>query len=351
MAQLLFFLHGGPGAGSSPRSRRFFDPSFYRIVVVDQRGAGKSTPNASLENNTTWDLVDDIERIRKHLHIEKWHIVFGGSWGSTLALAYSQTYPERVTSLVLRGVFLFDDESMKWLFQRGASEMYPDAWDKYISEIPAGERGDLLGAYYRRLTSEDITIRNKAARAFVEWELTISKLFADEKQIQQLLEDVKFYAPFARFECHYFIFGGWFNSENQLLEGCSKIAHIPCAIVHGRQDIVCRPRAAHELQKRLKNCTLEFIFDAGHSDSEPGIVDALVRATDRFKDLPTHSTSLTKSRTESKTENVQLLRVEQEKQELNKQLAKLESKTHHLTGLVTALAAVSVTLLYFLRMR
>jgi len=216
-----------------------------------------------------------------------WHIVFGGSWGSTLALAYTEAYPERVHSLILRGVFLFDHESIKWLFQRGASEMYPDAWDKYIGDIPAGERGDLLGAYYRRLVSTDMTIRNKAARAFVEWELTISKLFVDERQINTLLEDVKFYAPFALFECHYFVHGGWFKSEHQLLDDVHKIAHIPTAIIHGRQDIVCRPRAAFELQKRIKNCTLEFIFDAGHSDSEPGIVDALVRATDRFKTLPT----------------------------------------------------------------
>lgn len=279
------FLHGGPGAGSSARSRRNFDPEFYRIVVFDQRGAGKSTPNASLINNTTHHLVEDIERLRNHLEVQKWHIVFGGSWGSTLSLAYAEKYPERVGSLVLRGIFLFDQSSIKWLFQGGASEMYPDAWDRYIAPIPAGERGDLLGAYYRRLTSDNMVVRNQAARTFVEWELTISKLFSDESLISSLLKDEKFYAPFARFECHYFVHGGWFETEHELLDNVHKIAHIPCAIIHGRQDIVCRPRAAYELHKKMKNSTLEFIFDAGHSDSEPGIVDALVRATDRMKYL------------------------------------------------------------------
>lgn len=287
------FLHGGPAAGSSPtRAHRFFDPSFYKIVVFDQRGCGRSEPNAGVDlkqamtDNHTWTIVDDIEKLREHLAIPVWHLVFGGSWGSTLALAYSQTYPAMVKSLVLRGIFLFLKEDMDWLFQiGGASEIYPDKFEKYVSFIPEEERGDLITAYHKRLVSEDDAVRFEAARRFVGWEMSINKVTLDEKRLADVLSEPRAFTPFAFFECLFFKDGGYLRSPEQLLEDCPKISHLPVAIIHGRQDIVCRPSAAWKLHSRLPHSTVEFIANAGHSDSEPGLEEALVRATNNMKKI------------------------------------------------------------------
>eukprot|EP00928_Gymnodinium_smaydae_P013933 TRINITY_DN15048_c0_g1_i2.p1 TRINITY_DN15048_c0_g1~~TRINITY_DN15048_c0_g1_i2.p1 ORF type:complete len:406 (+),score=87.10 TRINITY_DN15048_c0_g1_i2:59-1276(+) len=282
------FLHGGPAAGISPSHRQLYDPNIYRIILLDQRGAGKSRPNASLENNTTWHLVDDLEHLREELNIERWHVIYGGSWGSTLALAYAQRNATRVASMVLRGIFLFDHEDMAWLFEQGgASELFPDKFDKYRSIIPQGERGSLINAYYRRLTSENEKTRLQAAAHFVEWELSISKARAlSDEAIMEELKDPAYILPFARAETHYFVHGGWFGRPRQLLDDCSSIEHIPVAIVHGRYDIVCRPRMAWELHKRLPLSTIEFADTSGHSGMEPITVDATIRALDRFGAMP-----------------------------------------------------------------
>jgi len=281
----VLFLHGGPAAGFSPMARRFFDPSVYRIVLLDQRGAGKSLPNASLENNTTWHLVGDLEQLRQQLlGTQSWHLVFGGSWGSTLALAYSQSHPTRVHSMVLRGIFLFQQRDMHWLFEAGASELFPDRWERFVQIIPNYERSSILNAYYRRLTSEDQATKLEAAKRFVEWEMSISRLRPDFAHIEAQLQKPEYVLPFARAECHYFVHQGWFPSETHLLDNCDKIRHIPTHIVHGRYDIVCRPRMAWDLHKALPLSTVEFTWDSGHSMTEARTIDALVRATDRFRD-------------------------------------------------------------------
>lgn len=279
------FLHGGPAAGLDPLYRRFFDPSFYRIILIDQRGAGKSMPSASLENNDTWHLVEDLELLREVCGVDRWHTVLGGSWGSTLGLAYAQSHPSRVASMVLRGIFLFDKEDMHWLFEHGASEHFPDRWERFTSIVPSWERGSMLGAYYRRLTSPNRQVQLEAARRFVEWEMSISSLRPDFRRIDAALEDPVFFLPFARAECHYFVNGGWLR-PHQLLDDCTKIRSLPVAIVHGRYDIVCRPRMAWELHERLPNSTIDFTWDSGHSTMEPNTVDAIIRATDRFRNLP-----------------------------------------------------------------
>mmetsp|Transcript_7774 Transcript_7774/g.19852 ORF Transcript_7774/g.19852 Transcript_7774/m.19852 type:complete len:368 (-) Transcript_7774:136-1239(-) len=278
------FLHGGPAAGFAPVHRRFFDPRTYRIVLLDQRSAGKSKPSASLTNNTTWHLVADLEQLREHLNIEAWHTVYGGSWGSTLALAYAQSHPSRVKSMVLRGVFLFGRADMNWLFQKGgASDFFPEAFERYESLVSESERGDLLAAYYRRLTSGDTRTELKAASHFVGWETSISRLRPlSQADLDTELADPSFILPFARAEAHYFIHGGWFERDNQLLEDCDRIAHIPVSIIHGRYDMVCRPRMAYELHRRLPLSTLEFPEDAGHSGTEPATLRATLRALDRF---------------------------------------------------------------------
>ena len=279
------FLHGGPAAGLDPLYRRFFDPAFYRIVLLDQRGAGKSRPSASLENNDTWHLVDDLELLREHCMVDRWHAVLGGSWGSTLALAYSQAFPSAVASMVLRGVFLFDNEDMRWLFEHGASEHFPDRWERFQAMVPACERGSMLGAYYRRLTCDDRETQLEAARRFVEWEMSISSLRPDFDQIDLALDDAEFFLPFARAEAHFFIHGGFMRRPRQLLDDCVHIEHIPVHIVHGRYDLVCRPRMAWDLHKRLPRSTIELTWDSGHSTAEARTIDAIVRATDRFRNL------------------------------------------------------------------
>jgi proline iminopeptidase len=275
------FLHGGPGGGTQPDYRRFFDPSAYRIVLFDQRGSGKSTPHASLEENTTWHLVEDIEKLRLHLGIESW-VVFGGSWGSTLALAYAQTHPERVRALVLRGIFLCRPKEIRWFYQEGASWIYPDVWEHYLNVIPPEERGDMLSAYHRRLTSDDEATRVAAARAWSVWEGSTSKLFPDQNLIEHF-GDPHFAIAFARIECHYFMNNAFFPTDDYLIENVGRIRHIPAVIVQGRYDVVCPIQSAWELHRAWPEADLRVTPDAGHSALEPGNRAALVEATDRFR--------------------------------------------------------------------
>jgi len=276
------FLHGGPGGGIIPDYRRYFDPMAYRIVLFDQRGSGKSTPHASLEENTTWHLVEDIEKLRNHLGIESWQ-VFGGSWGSTLSLAYAITHPDRVRQLVLRGIFLCRPKEIKWFYQDGASWIFPDVWEQFVNVIPGPERGDMVTAYYRRLTSEDPEVRLQAARAWSIWEGSTSKLFQDENLIEEF-SDAEFATAFARIECHYFMHNAFFETENFLIENIGRIRHIPAVIVQGRYDVVCPITSAWELHRAWPEADLEIIPDAGHSASEPGTINALVLATDKYRD-------------------------------------------------------------------
>jgi proline iminopeptidase len=274
------FVHGGPGGGADPRSRRFFDPKRYRIVVFDQRGCGRSRPHASLEDNTTWHLVADIERLRAFLGIERW-LVFGGSWGSTLALAYSQTHPRRVSELVLRGIFMLRKWEIDWFYQDGAGALFPDRWEDYLAAIPRRERGDLVGAYYRRLTSPNRATRVRAARAWSIWEAATSHLLPDEANIEKWSEE-DFAVAVARIECHYFVNKGFLRSEDQLLRGVARIRHIPSVIVQGRYDVVCPMRTAWDLHRRWPEADFRVVPDAGHSALEPGNTHELVSATDRF---------------------------------------------------------------------
>jgi proline iminopeptidase len=278
------FVHGGPGGGTEPFQRRFFDPAVYRIVLFDQRGAGKSRPHASLEDNTTWHLVADMERIREELGIDRW-VVFGGSWGSTLGLAYSQTHPDRVRGLIVRGIFLVRPKEIAWFYQEGASFIFPDAWEAYLEPIPPAERGDMVSAYYRRLTGEDVAVRARAAHAWSVWEGSTSKLRQDPKLIARSA-GATFADALARIECHYFINGSFLRHPDQLLDDVDKIRHIPGVIIQGRYDVVCPPIAAWDLHRRWPEAEFHFVPDAGHSAMEPGIIDRLVEATDRFRTLP-----------------------------------------------------------------
>lgn len=275
------FLHGGPGGGTSPKYRRFFDPKAYRIVLFDQRGCGKSTPHAELDGNTTWNLVADIERLREHLGIERWQ-VFGGSWGSTLALAYAETHPQSVTELVLRGIFMLRRSELEWFYQGGCHHLFADAWEEYVAAIPEAERGDLMSAYYRRLTSSDAATRLAAARAWSVWEASTSFLHQDADHIRASGED-DYALAFARIECHYFVHGGFFEVDGQLLRDVGRIRHIPAVIVQGRYDVVCPMRSAWDLHRVWPEADLQIIPDAGHSAMEPGISHALIEATDRFR--------------------------------------------------------------------
>lgn len=274
------FLHGGPGGGTEPKHRRFFDPSAYRVVLFDQRGCGKSTPHASLEGNTTWDLVRDIEALRAHLGVEAWQ-VFGGSWGSTLALAYAETHPSRVTELVLRGIFLLRKSEIDWFYQSGANAIFPDAWEAYRDHIPEAERGDFVRAYHARLTSKDDAVRREAARIWSVWEGRTSCLVPNVELIERTAGD-DFSLAFARIECHYFVNGGWLDGERDLLANVSKIRHIPAVIAQGRYDVVCPATSAWDLHRAWPEADLRIVPDAGHSAAEPGIVHELVSATDRF---------------------------------------------------------------------
>jgi len=278
------FFHGGPGGGIDPTHRRYFDPTRYRIVLFDQRGCGKSTPHAELKENTTWDLVKDAEAIRTRLGIDRWH-VFGGSWGSTLALAYAVTHPEKTRSLTLRGIFLIRRSEIQFFYQEGTSWIFPDYWDEYLKPIPVEERGDLVTAYYKRLTSGVDAVEAEAARAWSVWEGSTSKLFPDEGLISRTAGDI-FARQLARIECHYFVNNGFFPHDGWLLdEARKKLQAIPTTIVQGRYDVVCPPKSAWDLKKAMPHADLIIVKDAGHSASEVAIVDALVKATNRFATL------------------------------------------------------------------
>jgi proline iminopeptidase len=275
------FLHGGPGGGTEPKHRRFFDPSAYRIVLFDQRGCGKSTPHASLVDNTTWHLVADVDALRAHLGVEKWQ-VFGGSWGSTLALAYAETHPDRVTELVLRGIFLLRKWEIDWFYQRGTSAMFADAWEGYLAPIPVTERGDMLRAYHQRLTSDDERVRLEAARAWSVWEGSTSCLLPNAELIARSGEEA-FALAFARIECHYFVNGGFVEGGRALLANVDRIRKIPGVIVQGRYDVVCPMQSAWDLHRAWPEADLRIVPDAGHSAFEPAIAHELVRATDAFR--------------------------------------------------------------------
>ena len=272
--------HGGPGGGSTPSMRRYFDPKRYKIILFDQRGCGRSTPHAELRENTTWDLVSDMEAIRKRLGVTRWQ-VFGGSWGSTLGLAYALCHPEHVSELVLRGIFTLRRAELDWFYQEGANWMYPDAWEDFVAPIPEGERGDLMAAYQDRLQSPDQKVRLEAARAWSVWEGSTVSLLADEERMVSFAGE-QFALAFARIENHYFRNAGFFESDGWVLEQAHRLGALPGVIVQGRYDVVTPMRTAWELTKAWPGGRLEVIADAGHAASEPGIIDALVRATDGF---------------------------------------------------------------------
>jgi len=277
------FLHGGPGGGISPDYRRFFNSKRWRVILFDQRGCGRSTPFAELKENTTWDLVADIEKIRKHLGIERWH-VFGGSWGSTLALAYATSHPSAVLGLILRGIFLLRKREIDWFYQEGCGRIYPDFWEQYVAPIIPEERGHMIEAYYKLLTSPDSAVRYNAAKAWSVWEGSTSKLMVDHDLVKRF-ETPTFAEAFARIECHYFINKGFFPNDNYLLEQVEKIRHIPGVIIQGRYDVVCPAESAWELHRAWPEADFHLIQDAGHSAMECGIRSQLITATDQFANI------------------------------------------------------------------
>jgi proline iminopeptidase len=273
------FLHGGPGGATSPKHRRYFDPRKYRIVLLDQRGCGQSRPYGELAENTTWDLVADLERLREHLGIEVW-MVFGGSWGSTLALAYAQAHPGRVTGLILRGIFLASAWELDWFYRGGAAALFPDAWETFLAAIPEGERDDLLAAYHMRLTSADPEVQKSAVKAWCTWEGALTNLYTSAEAVAGMGED-ELALAFSRLEAHYFAHGAWLR-EGQLLAGVDAIRHLPAVIVQGRYDVVCPMKVAWDLHRAWPEADFLIVPDAGHGASEPGISKALVAATDRW---------------------------------------------------------------------
>jgi proline iminopeptidase len=278
-AKPVVFLHGGPGGGCSPSHRRLFNPLKYDVMLFDQRGCGRSLPAASLENNTTWHLVEDIEKLRKLMGVERWQ-VFGGSWGSTLALAYAETHPTRVSELIVRGVYTVTKAEIDWYYQYGVSEMFPEKWERFLAPIPEAERDDMVAAYRKRLTSDDKAERQRAATAWSLWEGETITLLPEPAYTQAFGED-EFAVTFARIENHYFFHKCWLD-DGQLLRDAHKLKGIPGAIVHGRYDMPCPARYAYELHKRWPDASLHLVEGAGHAFSEPGILDQLIRATDRF---------------------------------------------------------------------
>jgi len=275
------FVHGGPGAGCDARARGFFDPDAYRIVLFDQRGCGRSKPHASLVDNTTWHLVEDMEKLRKHLGIDRW-LVFGGSWGSTLALAYAQTHPQRVTEMVLRGIFMLTRFELQWFYQQGASAIFPDHWQQYVAAIPPAERGDFISAYHKRLTSDDRATRVNAARAWSQWEAATSYLHVNEDNVRNWGEE-DFAIAVARIECHYFVNKGFLETEDQLLRNVGRIRKIPAVIVQGRYDVVCPMQTAWALHEAWPEADFRVVAAAGHSAFEAGNTHELVQATDAFR--------------------------------------------------------------------
>jgi proline iminopeptidase len=277
-------LHGGPGAGANTNMRRYHDPAAWRIVLFDQRGCGRSTPHAELTENTTWDLVADIERIREQLGIERWQ-VFGGSWGSCLGLAYAETHPARVSELILRGIFTLRRKELEWFYQEGASFILPEAWEEYLAPIPPSERGDMIAAYYRRLTGDDPDIRLAAARAWSMWEGASLSLLPDPARVAAF-GDPHYALAFARIEAHYFQHAGFFEHDDQLIANAGRLTNIPGVIIHGRYDLCTPIVIAHDLHKAWPEADYRIVPDSGHAMTEPGIVHELVSATERFKSRP-----------------------------------------------------------------
>ena len=277
----VIFVHGGPGGGITGVYRRLFDPAAYRIILFDQRGCGGSTPHASLEANTTWHLVADMERLREHLGVERWQ-VFGGSWGSTLALAYAETHPEHVTELVLRGIFLLRKQELVWYYGGGAAALFPDEWEKFCAPIPEDERGDMIAAYYKRLTADNRDVRIEAARAWSLWEGATISLLPNPGRVAGFGNE-HFAEAFARIECHYFINGGFIESDGWLLDNVDRVRHIPGVIVQGRYDIATPVASAWDLHKAWPEADFRLVPNAGHAFSEPGILHELIEATDRFR--------------------------------------------------------------------
>ena len=273
-------IHGGPGGGSQPSYRQYFDPEFFDIIQFDQRGCGQSTPYAELTDNNTMASVSDIESLREHLGIERWH-VFGGSWGSTLSLIYAENHPERALSLILRGIFICRKSELHWFYQDGASHIFPDAFEPYRDHIPQDEQDDLISAYYKRLTSDDVETRRSAAREWTRWEMATSRLFPDPEYLDKA-EDLDFAVAFARIECHYFV-NNIFVEEAYILNNADKISHIPCYMVQGRYDLVCPARSAWELSKALPNSKLTIVPDSGHSMGEVSIARELVACTNSLR--------------------------------------------------------------------
>ncbi|MVA99652.1 prolyl aminopeptidase [Nitratireductor sp. CAU 1489] len=273
------FLHGGPGGGIAPAHRRLFDPARYDVLLFDQRGCGRSTPHASIEANTTWHLVADIERLRAMVGVEKWQ-VFGGSWGSTLALAYAEAHPGRVSELVLRGIYLLTRAELSWYYQFGVSEMFPDKWERFVAPIPPAERADMMGAYRRRLTGADRAAQIETAKAWSLWEGETITLLPEPSTSGKFGEN-DFALAFARIENHYFVHNGWLE-EGQLLRDAGRLADIPGVIVHGRYDMPCPAKNAWALHKAWPRAEFHLVEGAGHAFSEPGILDRLIRATDGF---------------------------------------------------------------------
>jgi proline iminopeptidase len=274
-------LHGGPGGGISPFLRQMHDPEAYRIILFDQRGCGQSTPHASLEENTTWDLVADIERLREHLGIDRWQVV-GGSWGSTLALAYAESHPDRVTELILRGIFTVRKREIDWFYQNGADTLFPEEWEEFIAPIPASERHDMVGAYYRRLTGSDTATQFQCARSWSRWEGATLSLLPDPKRVEEFSSE-RFTLAFARIECHYFFHRGFMKSDSQLLDDAHRLKTIPGIIIQGRYDVVTPMRTAWDLHKAWPQASFIIVPDGGHTATEPGIADAIVKATDLYR--------------------------------------------------------------------
>ena len=276
----VLMVHGGPGGGSNPTMRRYHDPARYRIVLFDQRGCGRSTPHASLEDNTTWHLVADMEALRTRLGIERWQLC-GGSWGSTLALAYAETHPERVSELILRGIFLLRRAELLWFYQQGCSWIFPDAFEDYLRPIPPEERGDLIAAYHRRLSGDDRAAQREAARAWSGWEGTTLSLLLDPDRISKF-RDETYALAFARIESHYFVNAGFFECDGQLLRDIGRIRQIPSVIIHGRYDVVTPMRNAWDLKTAWPEADLRIVPDAGHAMTEAGIIHEIVGAGERF---------------------------------------------------------------------
>ena len=276
----VLIVHGGPGGGSNPTMRRYHDPSRYRIILLDQRGCGRSTPHASLNENTTWHLIDDMEQLRREIGVERWQIL-GGSWGSTLALAYAQQHPERVQELVLRGIFLLRKAELDWFYREGANWLFPDAWENFLKPIPTAERGDMIAAYYRRLSHADRNVQLEAARAWSVWEGSTLALHQDQERIRLFGAD-SYALAFARIECHYFINRGFLRRDGDLLSGVAALRQIPCVVVNGRYDVVTPLKSAYDLKVAWPEADLRIVADAGHAMTEPGIIHELIAATRKF---------------------------------------------------------------------